>query len=92
MIRTPWRLFCTHATILYYIGRHPGTSVLQIADALALTTRTVWGLIGDLKRAGLIEVRKEGRRHHYTLKGDARIPDPLLSHLTAGQLMQALTG
>ena len=83
MIRTPWRLFCTHATILYYIGRHPGTSVRRIADALSLTTRTVWGLI---------EVRKEGRRHHYTLKGDARIPDPLLSHLTAGQLIQALTG
>jgi hypothetical protein len=29
--------------------------------------RTVWGLIGDLRRAGMLGVERQGRRHHYTV-------------------------
>jgi DNA-binding transcriptional ArsR family regulator len=85
-----WRLFCSHGTLLFYVVRHPGCTIQEIADALALSPRTVWGLIGDLKRAKLITVRREGRRHYYTVVMEGRFPDPILAHLTLGEAMRAI--
>jgi predicted transcriptional regulator len=88
--RGQWRLFCSHGTILFYLVKHPGCTGRQIADALALTPRTVWGLVGDLRRAGLITVHREGRRHYYTVDMEGRFPDPILSHLNLGEAMRAI--
>jgi DNA-binding MarR family transcriptional regulator len=84
------RLFCSHGAALFYIAQHPGCGVRDLADALVVTQRTVWTLIGDLKRADLINIRKEGRIHHYRVKEEAPFPDPLLSHLPVGRVFQAL--
>jgi len=84
------RLLCSHGGALFYIASHPGGTINDLADALFVTRRTVWGLVGELKRAGLINIRKEGRRHHYSIKEGAPFPDPLLSHATLGQFFQAL--
>lgn len=86
-----WRLFCSHGIALFYIAQHPDCTVQDISDALVVTPRTAWSLIGDLRRAGLMKVRKDGRRHRYSLDGDGRLPDPVLSHLTLGQIMRVLT-
>ncbi len=87
----PWRIFCSHGYILFYVARHPGCTIQGIADALVLTPRTVWGLIGDLKQAGLVKAAKLGRRHQYSINEEGRIPDPLLAHLTMEQLVEGLT-
>lgn len=87
-----WRLFCSHGTVLFYIANHPDCTISDIADALAVTPRTVWGLIGDLKRAGLVNFRRDGRRHHYTINRSGRFPDPLISHLTLDQALKAIEG
>ncbi len=85
-----WRLFCSHGTVLFYVACHPGCTIRDIADALALTQRTVWGLVGDLRRAGLLIVSRNGNRHHYTINRAGRFPDPLISHLTLGQALEAI--
>jgi DNA-binding transcriptional ArsR family regulator len=85
-----WRLFCSHGTVLFYIAQHPDCTISEIADALVITPRTVWGLIGDLKRAGLVDSRREGRRHYYTINGAGRFPDPLISHLTLDEALKAI--
>jgi len=58
---------------------------------MALTRRTVWGLIGGLRRAGMLHIRKEGRRHHYTVNLDAPFLHPTLNGYTLrpilGQIM-----
>jgi DNA-binding IscR family transcriptional regulator len=87
-----WRLFCSHGTVLFYIARHPDCTVSEIADALAVTPRTVWGLIGDLKRSGLVDSRRDGKRHCYTINGAGRFPDPLISHLTLDDALKAIAG
>lgn len=55
---------------------------------MALTNRTVWGLIGDLRRAGMLHIRKDGRRHHYTVNLDA----PFLCPSLDGYPIRALLG
>jgi hypothetical protein len=86
------RLFCSHGAALFYIAQHPDCTIRDLADALVVTRRTVWGLITDLKRGNLLNIRKEGRIHHYSIRDEAPFPDPLLSHLTVGRLFQALAG
>ncbi len=68
-----WRLLSSHGLILFYVSVRPGCTVADIADALSLTRRSVWGTLGDLRRAGMVDVRKEGRRHHYSANYDAPV-------------------
>jgi hypothetical protein len=78
-IENHWYLVSSHGAILFYIAVNPDCTIGQIADAMSLTRRTIWGLIGDLKRAEMLHVRKEGRRHHYTVNLDAPFKHPVLN-------------
>ncbi len=82
MIHDHWYLVSSHGSILFYIAVHPECTIRQIADDMALTQRTIWGLIGDLRRAGMLHVRRDGRRHHYTVNLDAHFRHPILKDLT----------
>ncbi len=82
VIHDHWYLVSSHGSILFYIAVHPECTIRQIADDMALTQRTIWGLIGDLRRAGMLHVRRDGRRHHYTVNLDAPFRHPILKGLT----------
>jgi len=55
---------------------------------MVLTRRTIWGLIGALRRAGMLRVRKQGRRHHYAVDLDA----PLLHPTIRGHTLRIILG
>ncbi len=78
-IENNWYLVSSHGAILFYIAVSPDCTINEIADAMSLTRRTVWGVIGDLRRAGMLRVRKEGRRHHYTVNLDAPFKHPVVN-------------
>src|SRR5207244_5734745 len=50
-IQNHWYLVSSHGAVLFYIAVYPECTIRQIADEMALTQRTVWGLIGDLRRS-----------------------------------------
>ena|SRR3990172_2037390 len=77
-----WYLVSSHGAVLFYVAVHPGCTIRQIAEEMSLTQRTVWGLIGDLRRADMLSVRREGRRHHYTVNLDAPFRHPILQGIT----------
>lgn len=77
-IANNWYLVSSHGAILFYIAVRPDCTISDIADAMSLTRRTVWGVIGDLRRAGMVYVRKEGRCHHYTVNLEASFKHPVL--------------
>jgi len=90
-IENHWYLVSSHGAILFYIAVNPECTIKEIAEAMSLTRRTVWGVIGDLRRAGMLHIRKEGRRHHYTVNMDAPFKHPVLNgfslRLILGQLV-----
>lgn len=77
-VNNHWYLVSSHGAVLFYIAVHPGCTIRQIADDMALTQRTVWGLIGDLRRADMLHVERQGRRHHYTVDLDADFRHPII--------------
>jgi len=77
-IHNHWYLVSSHGAVLFYVAVNPGCTIKQIAEDMSLTQRTVWGLIGDLRRADMLRVRREGRRHHYTVNLDAPFRHPVI--------------
>ena len=90
-----WYLVSSHGAILFYIAVNPECTIKEIAEAMSLTRRTVWGVIGDLRRAEMLQIRKEGRRHHYTVNLDAPFKHPVLNgfslRLVLGQLVDRVS-
>ncbi len=93
-IENHWYIVSSHGAILFYIAVNPDCTVAEIAEAMSLTRRSVWGLIGDLRRAGMLHIRKEGRRHHYTVNLDAPFRHPTLDgfplRVVLGELVNQL--
>jgi len=73
-----WYIWSSHGVVIFYIALHSDCTIPQIADALCLTQRTIWGVVGDLRRAGMLDVRREGRRHHYSVNMDAAFRHPTI--------------
>jgi hypothetical protein len=76
-----WYIWSSHGTVLFYIALHPGCTIVDIADGLCLTQRTIWGIVGDLRRAGMLKVERDGRRHHYSVDLDAKFRHPTIRDL-----------
>jgi DNA-binding transcriptional ArsR family regulator len=77
-----WYLVSSRGSVLIYIATKPDCTIHEIADAMSLTCRSVRSILGDLRRAGMLNVRKEGRRHHYTVNLEAPFLHPTLSGFT----------
>ena len=90
-----WYLVSSHGAILFYVAVNPECTIKEIAEAMSLTRRTVGGVIGDLRRAGMLHIRKEGRRHHCTVNLDAPFKHPILNgfslRLVLGQLVDQVS-
>lgn len=91
VIENRWYLVSSHGAILFYIAVYPDCTIKEIAEAMSLTRRTVWGVIGDLRRAGMLRIRKEGRRHHYTVNLDSPFKHPVLDGFSLRLVLGNLT-
>lgn len=89
-VENNWYLVSSHGAILFYIAVVPDCTINQIADAMFLTRRTVWGVIGDLRRANMLLVRKEGRTHHYKVNLDASFKHPVVAGISLRDVLGKL--
>jgi hypothetical protein len=91
MQRNHWYLVSSHGSILFYIAANPDCTVEDIMDGMSLTRRTVWGIIGDLRRAGMLDARRNGRLHHYNVNLDGPFLHPTIGYIPLrtipGQMM-----
>ena len=85
-----WHLLSAHGTVMFYIVYNQGCSIDDISNALYLTRRSVWGTIGDLRRAAMVVVHKEGRKHRYYANFDAQLRHPLFRGRTMRGLLSSI--
>ncbi len=71
-----WYFASRHGRVLYFIAANPGCATGEIAEALTRSRGAISATVGDLRRAGLVNARTEGRRQHYTVNLDARFDVP----------------
>jgi hypothetical protein len=74
-----------------HIAANPHSTTNEIADALCLTKRSVWGTIGALRQRDQITVVRIGRRNHYYVNHDAPFLHPTISGVKLGALTRGLS-
>ena len=82
-----WYLWSSHGVALFYIAINPHCTIAQIAEDLCLTQRTIWGVVGDLRRAEMLHVERVGRRHHYRVNLDATFRHPTIENVSLRTLL-----
>ena len=85
-----WHHVSSHGTVLFCIAANKDCTIDDLSETLFLTRRTVWTTVGDLRRAGMLHIRKNGRRHHYSVNLDAPFRHPVLKGITLRQVLGKL--
>ena len=76
-----WCLVSSRGAILFYIAANTGCTVAQIADVMSLTQRSVYAIVGDLRRAGMITTKTVRRRSHFAVNMGASFLHPTLPEI-----------
>jgi DNA-binding transcriptional ArsR family regulator len=85
-----WSLLTNHGRLLLVIENEPGLRVRDMADRLHLSERGVALILRDLREAGYVTSRREGRRVFYSVVADKPLRRDTLQHRTVGALLQLL--
>ncbi len=86
-----WSLLTNHARLLLLIDHAPELRVRDMADRLGLSERGTALILRDLREAGYVTSRREGRRVYYSVVPSKPLRSELVEHRTVGQLLQLLT-
>ncbi|MBI2911224.1 MAG: winged helix-turn-helix transcriptional regulator [Chloroflexi bacterium] len=79
-----------HGLVLTYIGRHPDSTGLEIAQAVGITERAARKIIADLGEDGYIEWEKVGRRNRYRINAHRPLQHLGERAVTVGELLELL--
>ena len=63
-------LFTTPAIVLAEILHSPHITIRELSDRLGLAERTVSRAVGNLARAGYLEIQRLGRNNEYRVSAD----------------------
>jgi DNA-binding transcriptional ArsR family regulator len=86
-----WSLLTNHARLLLLIDHEPGLRVRDMAEWLHLSERGTALILRDLREAGYVTSRREGRRVYYTVVPSKPLRTELLKQQTVGELLELLT-
>lgn len=85
-----WSLLTNHGRLLVAIENEPGLRVRDMAERLELSERGVSLILRDLREAGYVTSRREGRRTHYSVVPEKPMRTDYLRHQSVGQLLRLL--
>jgi DNA-binding transcriptional ArsR family regulator len=85
-----WSLLTNHARLLLAIENEPGLRVRDMADRVHLSERGVALILRDLRDAGYVTSRRDGRRVFYSVVPGKPMRTDTLQHRTVGELLRLL--
>ena len=85
-----WTFLTNHGHVFLEIARKPDARLRDIAEAVGITERAAFRIVGDLERDGYITKRREGRRNKYVVHGDRPLRHPLERHEDVGSLLRLI--
>lgn len=85
-----WTFFSNNTHVLVCLTHTPQPTTREIANLVGITERAVQRILKKMLEAGVVNIKKEGRRNRYVLNLDQRLRHPLESHKTIGQLIRLI--
>ena len=87
-----WHVWSRHGDVVVLLALRPGSTIKEIAESLYLTERTIRDTVADLRRAGMLKIRRNGRRLHYHVNLDAPFRHPTIKGVTLRTLLGGING
>ena len=87
---TRWSFLTNHARVLLAIAGDPDARLRDLADALGVTERTVFGIVNDLTAAGYVVKERAGRRNRYHIQEHLPLPADVGRERTVGEVLDLL--
>ncbi len=72
-----WTLITNHGAAVLLLALRPGITVRELAELLRITERSTTRILADLRAAGYVSARREGRRNRYSVNLDAPLRHPV---------------
>ena len=85
-----WTFFSNNAHVLVCLTQTPQPTTREIAIRVGITERAVQRIVTKLLKAGIVKVKREGRRNRYELDLNQRLRHPLESHKTIGEFLRLM--
>ena len=85
-----WTFFSNNAHVLVCLTQIPQPTTREIAISVGITERAVQRIVTKLLKAGIVKVKREGRRNRYELDLNQRLRHPLESHKTIGEFLRLM--
>lgn len=85
-----WSFLTNHARALLFIAAHPDARLRDVADAMAVTERTAYGIVLDLADAGYVVKERDGRRNRYLIQDHLPLRDSVTRQRTVRELLDLL--
>lgn len=85
-----WSFLTNHARAMLFIASQPDARLRDLAAALDVTERTVFGIVVDLTEAGYVVKERDGRRNRYHVQEHLPLGETIGRDLTIGQVLDLL--
>lgn len=85
-----WTFLSNHAHVLLLLWEDPDLRVRELADLIGITPRAVQRITHDLIESGYLEVTRDGRRNHYTVRDDLPLRHPIEAGATVACLIDII--
>ena len=83
-----WTLITSHGLVLLHVAAHESPTIREMAENLDLTERRIAAIILDLRKAGLVQITRIGRRNHYSLDPKARFRHPYVANIPFASFLE----
>ncbi|MBI2871671.1 MAG: winged helix-turn-helix transcriptional regulator [Chloroflexi bacterium] len=71
-----WTFLTSHAVVFLHVTGHPSDTIQEISEHLGLATRTVAGVLTDLRREGYVRATRKGRQNVYDINPEMPMRHP----------------
>lgn len=85
-----WTFFSNNAHVLVCLTHKPQPTTRGIAVEVGITERAVQRILKKMIVAGVLQVKKVGRRNYYELDLNQRLRHPLEAHKTIGEFLKLI--
>ena len=85
-----WTFFSNNAHVLVCLTHKPQPTTRGIAMQVGITERAVQRILKKMIVAGVLQVKKIGRRNHYELDLKQKLRHPLEAHKTIGEFLKLI--
>lgn len=85
-----WTFFSNNAHVLVCLTQMSQPTTREIAIRVGITERAVQRILTRLVKAGVLNIKKTGRRNRYEIDLQRRLRHPLESHKTIGEFLRLI--